>query len=254
MSQPKETGYDQSALQKHAITLAKTTDAFSTEVQKKEVEMLFNMLEQLSKLGPQCTDQIAELRLLLRDVVQVGREAKAHETSLREVAQEIASSESSLKTQDYKQMLQTKREHVLNNQQYDWENSREARDFDEKASKVSAFEDSDEEVVVQANAQDIAPNHNCPCSLKPLMELEDPVEDEAGIVYDRAAIEGHIRSTMRTNRNNSVMCPLAGSTHEVSLNSLRTAAKVIRAQKRNQRREAERAEEGSDNDGVLDVD
>jgi hypothetical protein len=61
--------------------------------------------------------QIAELRLLLRDVVQVGREAKAHETSLREVAQEIASSESSLKTQDYKQMLQTKREHVLNNQQ-----------------------------------------------------------------------------------------------------------------------------------------
>lgn len=212
------------------------------ETQKKEVEMLLSLVEQLAKLGPQHAEKIAELRLLLKDALEVARERKAHETSLQQTAREIESSEASLDTRDFKQLLETKRNHILENQQYNWEDSMEVGQFDESVITATGGDDSEEEVVVQVNADDVAPNRNCPCSLKPVLELEDPVEDDQGIVYDRQSIESYIRSQARASQRNNVRCPLAGSTHTLSLDSLRTAQKVLRAQKRHRRRQANRTE------------
>lgn len=254
MSQQAETGFDRAALSRHAKAMVQKNQEFGQEVQGKEVELLYSQVEQLAKFGPQHADKISEVRLLLKDLLEVGREGKAHDTSLRHVANQIESSEPTLETQDYRELLQTKRDYILDNQQYDWETSKEVARFDEAAKKGTGGSDSDEEVMMQAKADDIAPNRNCPCSLKPVLELTDPVEDDHGIVYDRAAVESHIRQMMRTTRQNEVSCPQAGSTHKVSLGCLRTATKVSRAQKRHKRREAERAEAGSDDDGVLDID
>lgn len=61
--------------------------------------------------------QISELRLLMKDALEVGREGKAHETSLRQLANEIEKADPTLEPQDYGEQLQEKRDYIIDNQQ-----------------------------------------------------------------------------------------------------------------------------------------
>jgi len=60
------------------------------------------------------------------------------------------------------------------------------------------------------------------------MDLEDPVEDEKGYVYSRAAIIQHINST----RQGWCEAPISGASHRVTVASLKPSARVKRQQKR----------------------
>lgn len=88
----------------------------------------------------------------------------------------------------------------------------------------------DDEVQMGGSNTGAAPNATCPLSLKPILELEDPVEDQKGYVYERENIEGYIRES-----RGSVSCPAAATSHFVTMATLKKANKVIRLQKKAQR-------------------
>ena len=64
-----------------------------------------------------------------------------------------------------------------------------------------------------------------------IMELEEPVEDERGYVYEKAAILDHIRQQERRSPGQCV-CPVSGTTHIITAAGLRPARAVKQAQRR----------------------
>ena len=74
------------------------------------------------------------------------------------------------------------------------------------------------------------------------MELEDPVEDERGYVYDKAAILDHIRRKEQESPGSQCVCPVSGTTHIITSSGLRPARAVKQAQRRQrQGRQPQRA-------------
>ena len=60
------------------------------------------------------------------------------------------------------------------------------------------------------------------------MELEDPVEDERGYVYEKAAILDHIR----LKQPGQCVCPVSGTMHVITAEGLRPARALKQAQRR----------------------
>ena len=75
------------------------------------------------------------------------------------------------------------------------------------------------------------PNARCPISGKSLKDIEDPVEDDKGYVYERQPMELYIKQHTRRTRETAVDCLQSGTTHKVSLASLKPATKLLRARK-----------------------
>lgn len=80
-----------------------------------------------------------------------------------------------------------------------------------------------------ASQAELAPNERCPISFKFLLDLQDPVQDKKGFVYERASILAYIRDK---GRNGAVDSPQAGTSHKVAAADLQPATKVIRGKKR----------------------
>lgn len=91
-------------------------------------------------------------------------------------------------------------------------------------------DDADNEIQMGGSNTGAAPNATCPLSAKPILELEDPVEDQKGYVYERENIENYIREG-----GGSTTCPAAATNHFVTMATLKKASKVIRLQKKAQR-------------------
>lgn len=73
-------------------------------------------------------------------------------------------------------------------------------------------------------AQAWPPTHLCP---KPqVLELEQPVEDRAGFVYDKAAITRALQAN-----GGAIVCPVAGASHTVRMADLRPCKRIERAKK-----------------------
>lgn len=73
-------------------------------------------------------------------------------------------------------------------------------------------------------AQAWPPTHLC---RKPqVLELEQPVEDRAGFVYDKAAITRALQAN-----GGAIVCPVAGASHTVRMADLRPCRRIERAKK-----------------------
>lgn len=68
------------------------------------------------------------------------------------------------------------------------------------------------------------PNHkHTPCHTQ-LAELDEPLQDQMGFIYEGAAIRGAIRQEQR-NGYNWVECPMPGASHQIFLQNLKPVNK-----------------------------
>jgi hypothetical protein len=63
-----------------------------------------------------------------------------------------------------------------------------------------------------------------------LIDLDDPVEDQKGFVYEGAAIRADI-----TRNRGRIECPMAGASHWVTAADLKPCRRILRMQKHRQR-------------------
>ena len=128
-----------------------------------------------------------------------------------------------------------------------------------KAIKEGRTEDDDEDadlVITQAGGGGGGggyqpPNVKCPISGMSLKDIQDPVEDDKGYVYERQPMEQYITQHTRRIRETAVDCPQSGTTHKVSLASLKPAMKLLRQRKvaelaRKRQRDASDSDEDED--------
>jgi hypothetical protein len=90
-----------------------------------------------------------------------------------------------------------------------------------------------------------------PPPLFQILDLRDPVVDIRGFVYERDAIAAHIDARGRPPRRHApkeVPCPVAGTRHSVSEDTLKPAIKVLQA-----RAAARREGRGGRGRGAADV-
>lgn len=64
-----------------------------------------------------------------------------------------------------------------------------------------------------------------------LIELDEPVEDQMGFVYEGAAI----RADINGQHNKQLQCPVAGASHVLTLQSLKPCRRILRQQKARQK-------------------
>lgn len=105
------------------------------------------------------------------------------------------------------------------------------REFEQKVEEgkrkaPGAGGDEDEDIVM-TGAQ-ATTNSRCPITSKPIADIEEPVQDQKGYVYERRAIEQYIRS----KRGAPVPCPQSGTSHALTLADLKPAKAVVRMRKR----------------------
>ncbi|KIZ00968.1 hypothetical protein MNEG_6995 [Monoraphidium neglectum] len=115
---------------------------------------------------------------------------------------------------------------------FDPKRSQAMRDFDEAAGTEANGgggggddEDDDEDVVDVGGG---ALNATCPISGRNIYDLEDPVEDQVGYVYERSAIEQHIR----IHAHGCCDAPFPGVSHRITIAGLKKSTKVLNQQRR----------------------
>jgi len=126
------------------------------------------------------------------------------------------------------------------------------RAIEDARNTREGIDDEDEDLVVtQAGGAGghQPPNSKCAISGIAVEAIEDPVEDEKGYVYEKAAIEQYVRSHTGRGRGDTCSCPHAGTSHQISMQSLRPAKNFTRWRKVQARVAASRrASEGGDDD------
>ena len=125
------------------------------------------------------------------------------------------------------------------------------RAIEDARNTREGIDDEDEDLVVtQAGGAGgyQPPNSKCAISGIAVEAIEDPVEDEKGYVYEKAAIEQYVRSHTGRGRGDTCSCPHAGTSHQISMQSC-GPRKTSRAGEKSRRVAASRrASEGGDDD------
>lgn len=103
------------------------------------------------------------------------------------------------------------------------------------SSSAGGSEGSDSDVEVAASPS-LAPNDTCPITKKRLEDLDEPVEDHKGVVYERQAVLAWIDAERRRlskaarRRVDAVPSPVAGAVYQITPEDLKVARRVIRRQ------------------------
>jgi len=119
------------------------------------------------------------------------------------------------------------------------------KDFDaavkEQRAKANRGDDDDDDDLIITQAGNAGgfllggvsfPNEKCPMSGKRLEEVDEPVVDEKGYVYERAAIEAHVAKYGKPEGGRggtgekAVECPVAGTSHFVKVSKLKPSREV----------------------------
>lgn len=82
-----------------------------------------------------------------------------------------------------------------------------------------------------------------------LLDLQEPVEDQKGVVYEGEAV----RAALRASRMGWLEAPVAGSHHRITLASLKPCRRVLRMQKQRARRGGAATQPTQRSGRVLDV-
>ena len=112
--------------------------------------------------------------------------------------------------------------------------------------------DSDEELVmVQTQAQLAGfKNQRCPMTSVEITELEEPVKDKMGYIYEKKAILKYLQGGRYNTGNGVRRCPVGGTQHTLCAQDLQLAMMQIRAYKRRARLTQSQAQNEGD---VLDL-
>ena len=212
----------------------------SSLVQEEEVENVENAKASAGASVEQ-SPMVLELRLALAQALDAEADVKRMSSALtqvREAARAKHTPDNNNWTKYYVDKTQskaavdgndsTKEDALIAFDRQVWKINHPGEPFpaDAKKSKKrkAADDDSDDEVVdinpsTQKDGSNLGafPNAKCPITGKSLLDLEDPVEDHKGYVYEKSAMEQFINKSS----SGSKKCPAAGTSHQVTLADLR---------------------------------
>lgn len=188
------------------------------------IEKIADLAECL--LGVEGFEQTAAAKAVVKEILDLEAEAKAYGAAWAAVANNYVVND---ETTNFKQDLEghaTRLQPSLRSQL-----QQVYKDFCER------LEDEDEEEEAQQQDDDIevqiggdsgaAPNAQCPLTMRPLLEIENPVADQKGYVYEKDAVEQYIRQ----NRG-SIKCPATATSHMITIQDLKKAIKVLKMQRK----------------------
>ncbi|WIA36485.1 hypothetical protein OEZ86_007785 [Tetradesmus obliquus] len=173
-------------------------------------------------------EKLKKLRQQLLQLVEAQQQVQAHRTALQVVAGQYAPT---LEKSNFEQMVQEAMDEAPRDAHP--ERDEDVADFDNITGLSGAAAgndeelDEDEELVVVGGAEK---NEKCPYTMKLLIDLQEPVEDHKGFVYEAAAIKDNIR-----RNHGRIECPVAGASHWIQLSDLKPCRRVLRMQKHRQR-------------------
>ena len=175
----------------------------------------------------------AQLRGKVDRMCDVRREKLAQMDALKALARdyvvagEDAEDEASEEKFDFEGYLEKKTKYYLTQRAKDMEY---VIAFDKAASGGETTMGEDEDLILDENATATVKNAKCPISAKRIEDIDDPVEDLMGFVYERVRIEEYI------GRAASKECPVVGTSHRVSKKDLKPSRNAIRMKQRAQGR------------------
>ncbi|KAL4860267.1 E3 SUMO-protein ligase MMS21 [Chlorella vulgaris] len=201
-------------------------------------------------------DKVGQLQGAVAQLLQARHRSQLHAAALQELA---GAYQAGPEPTDFKTLLAQRTQQLEEQQPYSAQHDPLMQDFLAAAGGGAADqpgagdEQIDEDIAIEGGARQLAPNATCPITTRPLLLLDDPVEDSFGVVYERIAVEQFFRTLPPQRHGRAII--MAGSSHEVTLAEMKPAEKVIREKRRQARRQrlgggAAAAAAGGD---VLDV-
>eukprot|EP00210_Caulerpa_lentillifera_P008450 g8062.t1 len=160
----------------------------------------------------------------IKEHLQHKRHIEAHIKALEEWTPsiEITETDYQIHITDRTQQFLSIRVHIEEQEEY----QRYMQLMQKLKKPVSDDDDDDDEVEeITDERNNIAPNTHCPICQKKIEDLEDPVVDQKGYVYEKKMIELHL-SQVGQGENRENRCPVAGTSHLISLASLAPAMRV----------------------------
>lgn len=109
--------------------------------------------------------------------------------------------------------------------------------FDKAASGETTTMREDEDLLVDDDTTASVKNAKCPISGKRIEDIDDPVEDQLGFVYEKSSIE------MFIGRAAFKECPQQGTSHRVSRKDLKPSRNAMRLKQRAQGRTGDASSE-----------
>jgi len=93
-----------------------------------------------------------------------------------------------------------------------------------KVGDAAQADDDDDVIMIEPTGARSMPwlNDACPFTLQKVHKLEEPVRDKPGYVYEKAAVEGYIRS-----KGGSAQAPIGGAAHTIFIDELAPAKEWI---------------------------
>uniref|UniRef100_A0A7S3QT71 SP-RING-type domain-containing protein n=1 Tax=Dunaliella tertiolecta TaxID=3047 RepID=A0A7S3QT71_DUNTE len=146
---------------------------------------------------------------------------------------------------DFGAELEAAAEEMLQSSQFELGRSRALQDFDEATNSMgkdsaAAGEgtqgpgaggggEDDDDIVMGGGNQELL-NNRCPITQKSVFELEQPVEDQYGYIYEHQAIRATLAN--HAQRGQPCSCPIAGTAHRITVADLRPSERIKRARRR----------------------
>ncbi|GMH42727.1 hypothetical protein BSKO_10646 [Bryopsis sp. KO-2023] len=170
----------------------------------------------------------------VKELVTLRENVKHHKEALISLVDTYECPEEDGDLTDFDQVIKTKASEFASASNFRSEDAEEVRSLQAELGNIGAGgneqaqEMGEDEDLVIDDTSGLAPNDTCPLTLKPILEIDDPVEDAKGIVYERRMIE----ESLHKEPSNAHVCPMAGTNHIVRLRDLVPARRVMRERKR----------------------
>ncbi|KAJ9506647.1 hypothetical protein QJQ45_003731 [Haematococcus lacustris] len=205
-------------------------------LQKKDTEMLQSMehirkqfltlsqdLEMMDETG-----KLAAMRAEYRKVLELELEVRAHQAALTELQDSYAAN--GIAPTAFHEVLQQMAAEISAEPGFDNQSAADLAQFDQETGAQpppgSAGEGlEDDDCVMDASG---LLNVVCPITMKPVLELKEPVEDPAGYVYEKEAVMAMIRRS----RLPTLPCPVAGTSHTISAAGLKPSRRIVRERRK----------------------
>lgn len=196
------------------------------------------------------TDKVKELRSHLISLLELEQDVKHHQQAIRLLQQAY---QPTMESTDFAKLLAEGIQQIASISKFDPEQSSDCREFDEATGASNKAGDEDEEEDLEGEVA--IDKLKCPITLKPVLELKEPVQDSKGYIYEKSGIQAMFEQARKGNPhrwNGSIHCPYQGTRHHITLAELKPSAQVERARKRMKFQALKQSQAQTQADVVLD--
>ncbi|GIL72367.1 hypothetical protein Vretimale_4147 [Volvox reticuliferus] len=200
------------------------------------------------------SDQVGTYKELVVNLGKLTHEVRTNQAVLQDLA---GTYQASLEDTDFRALLDKLLKERLQQHPYRPQDDQRLKEFQDVVAGAGsqAFGDEDnlgdEDLLIEDTRGWV--NAKCPLSMKEVLDLENPVKDSLGYVYERSSIMEYLRG-----HPHGLKHPCAGVNHNIKEAELKPAEDVIRAKRRQRLQQAMGdGKEGTNGDGnddnVVDV-